>query len=427
MRRETILACIGVGLLASGAHATDWSAKSSLTQSFEANSNYLLEPNPKGPTYLPVTNLFWSLIGRTPTMRFGTDGDLTYRQYFGPGAETLMPGLDQRYRTFVEKSFNLTTVKFEAARSVQAASTLQLAETGTSTVSGDVTTKRVEGGVKHQLSSRDLVTWLASATSLEFSSPTGTPSRTFSTTGSWIRRLNETNDLTPTVQYETSKYGSASTSQTDVTIWRGTLNLNSRLSNRLNFQGGLGVIHLKVTQSGGGAPPPQAVDLPLTSGSGAAFDWLGNLLLTYRLTNTDRLTLAAARTIGPDSLGTLRKLEIVGLNFTHQVNHRESLTFSGDLSHQVDRSGTTDLYSATASYSYQLARDWYTTVSYRFRQRIGGGTGPAHSNAIFASIRRDITILPDSTQQAAPTRLFPMDWPAAWLRPWRSTAFWQTP
>src|SRR5262249_44158543 len=140
------------------ANAVDFSAKSSLIQTFEANSNYSMEPNPKGPTYLPVSTLLFNAAARTPTMRFGVDVDLIYRAYFGPGAETLIDGLDRRFHGSFEKTFKLTTFRLDATRSVQAASRLQLAETGTSNVSGDVTTDEIRGGVRHQLTPRDLVT-----------------------------------------------------------------------------------------------------------------------------------------------------------------------------------------------------------------------------------------------------------------------------
>jgi hypothetical protein len=424
VRKMAILAGVCVGVCTSGAQAVDLSVKSSLAQSLEANSNYQLQSNPPGTTYLPITTLNVDALARTPTMRFAATVDLSYRTYFGPGAENLLPALDRGYRGSVEKNDKLTNYKVEASRSERQASQLQLAETGVSTVGGDIITDTVEGGVRHQLTSRDLLAWSARATSLQFTSSTGTASLDTSTTGMWTHRLNELTDLIPTVQFESIAFDNPA--NTKATIWRGTIGLNSQLTKRLTFEGAAGVAYVTLNQNSGGLPPNALIAAPLTSGSAA--DWLANMVLTYKINNNATFSMAAAQTIAPDSLGVIRKFDIIGLTLSHKINHAASLTFSGNLSHQASIGGATDLYSASVSYDYQLAREWRSSIAYRFRQRVSD-SGDANSHAIFLSIRRDATILPSASGQEptpAPVVTAFRDWPAAWTRPWRNATWWQS-
>ena len=424
VRIRAILACVGGAISASSAHAMDWTITSSLSQTFEANSNYQMQPNPPGPTYLPVSSALLNIIGRTPTMRVAATANLSYRTYFGPGAETLLPGLDHGFLGTWEKRHYLTTFKLEGSHRVQQASTLQLEETGTSTISGDVTTDVIEGGIRHQLSEIDQITWSARTVETQFSSPTGTPSRTVSTTGRWTHQLTALTALTPSGQFEAIDYSSAGGGKTEVTISRATFGMNSELTKRLSFQGGVGITYITVEQNG----PPLAVNpVQLPLGGGAAADWLANALLTYRINPTDQLTIAATRSIGPDTLGTISRNEVIGLVWSRRINHWSTLAFSTNFSHQSTRVGTTDLYSASATYSYQLTPDWYAAVSYRFRNRFS--EPEAHSHAIFFSIRHDLTILPSSAGSHGPRRIpvaLVLDWPAAWTRQWRDTAWWQS-
>ena len=136
MRITTFLTGLCVGMSFSGANAADVSIRGSLIQNIEANSNYQLQTNPSGATFVPVSTLVLDAVARTPTMRFAGSVDLSYRSYFGPGADNLLPGLDRGFRGSFEKYANLTTYRIEGGVRTTQASELQLAETGRSTVSG---------------------------------------------------------------------------------------------------------------------------------------------------------------------------------------------------------------------------------------------------------------------------------------------------
>src|SRR5262245_14133265 len=426
--------CVGMSM--SGAKAVDISLKSTLYQSFEGNSNYLMQTNPTGVTYTPVSTITVDAVARTPTMRFATTVDLSYQSYFGQGAETLLPAFNRGFRGSAEKFDNMTTYKLEGSIRTTQAFHLQLAETGVATVGGETTTSWVEYGVRRQLSYWDLVAWTARATSIQFTAPNTVPSLDVTTTGTWTHRVNQLTELTPMVQFETIGYGnptnssnstnSISSGNTQFMIWRGTLGVHSQLTKRLTFDGAIGVADITLNQSGGGTLPSGTTVL---NSSGSAADWIGNMLVSYRITSRDTVSLAAAQTIGPDSLGVLRKFDNVGLVLSHRFDRHSGLTVTTDYSHQpLIAGGFTDLYSAGATYDFQFLQDWSTAVSYRFRQRIGV-PGDANSHAVFMSVNRDVTIIPSATGQ--PQTPTPADittllsWPAAWIRPWRNASWWQ--
>lgn len=392
MSKSVLLAIVCLGISAWGALAADVTIKSQLSQSFSADSNYQMQPNPPGPTYLPVSNLLFDTVARTPTMRFAATVNLSYRTYFGPGAENLLPGLDRGIMGRFEKTTALTTYKVAAARQYRQASQLQLAETGVNTIGGDVITSWVESIVTHQLSGSDLLTWATRATNTEFTSPTGTPSLDITTTGAWRHRLTPLTELTPSIQFESINYGNSS--NTEVMIWRGLIGAESRLTKRLKFKGSVGVAHIALTQDGGGNGPN-----PAQLASGSAADWLADVLLSYNLNSRNDVSFAAAQSVGPDTLGQIRKVQIVGVILSHRLNQYSGLSFSTQASHQTSVANVTDLYSAGVSYGLRLAPEWFMDLSYRLRHRTGGNTDPATSNAVFVSVTRDVTILAGGTDR----------------------------
>ena len=392
MAKWAALLGLCVGVLASGADAADVTIKSRLNQTFTVDSNYQMQAHPPGETYLPVSNLAFDIVARTPTMRFTTTVDASYRSYFGPGAENLLPGLDRGIVSGIEKRDHLTTYRLSASRRYRQSAELQLAETGVTTISGDVITDTVNGAVTHELSGRDLLTWATSVTSLQFTTPSGTPSRDLTTVGHWRHRLTPLTDVTPTVLYERITYDNPA--QSEVEIWKGSIGVNSRLTKRLTMTGRVGVVRTQLTQSGaaGATNPAQLAGGVAT---GALFD----LLLTYRLSNRDDVTFAAAQTVGPDSLGQIRAIQIVGTSLIHRINHYSYLALSTQLSRQTTVGDVTDLYSAAINYGYRLTPEWSTDLSYRFRQRMGT-IGQATSNALFFSVRRDFTLLAGGLERA---------------------------
>ena len=85
--------------------------------------------------------------------------------------------------------------------------------------------------------------------------------------------------------------------------------------------------------------------------------------------------------------------------------HTESNTFF--------TTGPADFFSAQIAYSYWLARDWRTRLSYTYRQR-HDDTGTATSNTVLLSLNYDFNLLGN------PTALDPVDAERAALRQQRA-------
>src|SRR5208337_4336211 len=86
---RVLLLCVVLAATARTALAADWSVKSSLSETLEANSNLYLIEAPKGVTFNSLSAFFLTLDARTKTSRFSINGDVSYYQYFGPGAADL--------------------------------------------------------------------------------------------------------------------------------------------------------------------------------------------------------------------------------------------------------------------------------------------------------------------------------------------------
>jgi hypothetical protein len=124
------------------------------------------------------------------------------------------------------------------------------------------------------------------------------------------------------------------------------------------------------------------------------------------------LTLFGNQSIGPSVIGSLTKQTTIGSTLTHVVNSRSSLSFAASATRQVTTTSS-DFYSASVTYNYQLAREWNSQISYRHLHRtastgsatgavfdpitgipIISGLGPASSDSLMLVVSRNFTVLP---------------------------------
>jgi hypothetical protein len=95
---------------------------------------------------------------------------------------------------------------------------------------------------------------------------------------------------------------------------------------------------------------------------------------------------------------------------TQIINARSSVSLAADASRQTSSGTTNDFLSGSLSYSYQLAREWNASLTYRYLHRtastgstlldpvtglpISGGQGPASANSIMVVVSKTTTIIP---------------------------------
>jgi hypothetical protein len=172
-------------------------------------------------------------------------------------------------------------------------------------------------------------------------------------------------------------------SNTRIMILRDMAGVDATLSSVLSFRGTAGVGYVKADQNATASISP--VPFTTTTASSASVaDFITDMLLTYRMLKNTTLTLSGSQSIGPSVIGSLTKQTTIGTGLTHIINGRSSLSFAASASRQTSAGSSSDFYSGSVSYSYQLAREWSSQISYRHLHRTAS-TG-ATTSAIFDPI-----------------------------------------
>ena len=161
--------------------------------------------------------------------------------------------------------------------------------------------------------------------------------------------------------------------------------VSSQLTRRLTVTASVGVGFVNAWNNG--------LAVPLLPGNtfqtGAATSWQGSAIVNYLLLNTTNIFVSAAHLIVPTSFGQLQKTTTAGFGIAQDINPWSRLTFFADYAHTESGinllTSDADFFSAQVAYSYQLARDWRSRLSYTYRQR-DDDTGTAQSSTVLLSL-----------------------------------------
>jgi hypothetical protein len=406
--------CFCMGMRSSAAFAVDWSVNSTLSETVELNDNQFLRTMLAGGTLGSYSTITANAEARTPTSRFSFDGDITYQKYWGPGTEGIpltefrQDGIKARYEMTGKDPADLTFA--EVMLREQSTALAILSNLGVVTnAQGFLDTSTIRGGIERNLTSLDFATLSARSTYTNFDPPGGgTPFTDSSVVGTWRHRLNSIAALTASSEFEWLSFNNLS--NTNIMILRDMAGVDATLSPVLSFRGMAGVGYVKAEQNGTTSSPASVFATSASSGSVA--DFITDMLLTYRMLKNTTATLYATQTIGPSVIGSLVKTTTIGAGLTHTINSRSSLSIGASASRQVTQ-GSTDFYSQSVTYSYQLAREWNAQFSYRHLHRtattgstsnvifdpitgipIVTGLGAASSNSVMLVVSRNFTVLP---------------------------------
>jgi hypothetical protein len=165
----------------------------------------------------------------------------------------------------------------------------------------------------------------------------------------------------------------------------------SQLSPRLTLNASAGAIFANAWQNGVMQPTLPAGAVPFQIQSGAAKDWVADIRLIDKLTATTQLTAHAAQTVIPTITGQLLKTDLVGLTLSHDINPLEKLNFSTQFSHDNLAGTEYDNFTASASYIYQLTREWRTQFSYTYNS-LNSSSGVATSSTVLFKLSRDFEV-----------------------------------
>ena len=406
MKRTAIAVSVCLGMAPSAAFAVDWSINSSLSESVELNDNQFLRTSPAASlgSYSTITA---NAEARTPTSKLDFDSDATYSKYWGPGTdglpltEFLNYGFKGRYEA-IERN-NSDKEFIESSWRQQSTSLALLNELGVSApVTGAIDTLNVTGGIVRTLTALDTLNLSARTTQSSYEpSSAGLPFTDTSANGTWRHRLNSIVALTASSEVELLNYSNSFNTQ--VTILRDKAGVDATLSPLLSFRGEAGPIYLQIER---GVATTSGLNLPV---SGALTSWIGDAALTYRMLKNTTLALTASQSIAPSIVGSLFKSDSLGIILSHTINASSMLSFGASFSRQTATTST-DLVSASATYSYTFTREWTVQLSYRYLHRFAStgtvifdpitgtptvsGAGPASSNSVLLVVSRNFTVLP---------------------------------
>jgi hypothetical protein len=403
-----VAAC--VGLLPAPALAFDWSLSTTETQTFELNSNqFMRDPSPGG-TLGSYTTLTANGVALTPTSRLIVDGNVGYTKYWGPGTEGIAQtesdrvGLHAHYDTWGKNKDDLEYLDGSFRQS--SLLTAVLGDLGVLTnVHGDVDQGMIRGGIQRSLSALDTISFSAS-TALTTYSPAsaGIQYTDSSATATWRRRIDPLTTLAVNSQFEYLAYDTIPSE--NLMLWRNTAGFETAISPVLSYGANLGVIFTRGEFGASPFLPTTAAQLPTFTG-GSTVGFIGDAHALYRVTKDTTLNLFASQVVAPVITGQLTKTSTLHAGVTQTLDARSSVTIAGDISQQsfpgatntlrgINNNvfGTTnDFWSGSISYSYQLARFWNASLTYRYlhRSTTSGGefldplTGLPTSNTVPAS------------------------------------------
>ena len=384
MARTILLVFLGLGVLVSGAFAADFSIKGNVSQTFDGGNNYFLSTTPLGSTLRSLTGGTLDFLAQTPTTRYLLDTNFSYYQYFGSGAAQTSPtsGMPASATFSVDHTTPLSKFNVATSWSRVDAATTQFAQSGVATGRGSIDTYNISGGVTHDLSRIDTISWTSNVATVSYTDPTQNPYLDFTTVASWKRNLNPITTLTNSVSFDW--FSMDNTAKSERLFWKLMTGVQSKLSSRLAFNGDVGVIFVNSYQKNPQATAPSGPPgvAPFVPQVGTANSIVADIMLTYDLLKNVTVSLTAAQAVFPTIYGQLQKSDTVGLGINYNINHLSNLAFSTQFSHLFasSQNGPSDFLSASVIYGYQLAREWRTSLSYTYLQS-NNATGLQSNNA----------------------------------------------
>ena len=388
----------GIGAIVSPSVAADWSAKTSLSETFEINDNFFLATNPRGTLYGSTSALFVDLSARTPTSRYTLNGDFAYINYMGRGAA------DTPLTTFTQSGVNLTAeysgrqpgdrLAFVTSWRRQNIATAQINDIGFATAQGEISTILVGSNLTKQLSAVDSLAFGVTASTVEPTGSNAQPYRNLSLGPTWTRQINSITDWVSLTDLSWTVRDDASKSETKFT--RALTGFRLRPVSRLKLSAsvGFGIVSSSGVDATAGLFGSSIAGFGAAQqGNGSVVGYLADGQAVYQLWNTTDLTATVSRSIAPGVLGNLSLRTGYGIGLAHKVNNSSSISMKAELTKTSAVGANSDFWTVAAAYEKRLSREWRTNFSYIYRERISS-LPSVSSNSFTFVLARDVTLLP---------------------------------
>lgn len=413
MKRSVVATFLFLGAFASGAVAAEVSVKGSVNQTLTASDNLFFAQSPPGWAGQTLSAVNLDFLAATPTTRYDLNTNYSYYRYFGAGAQDA----PLKYGTPADAKFSIdhTTplTKYNAFASWQRTdlATAVLQQTGTFAGKGTQDTYNAGGAIKRQLDARNLITWSAQASTVSYTDPTQSPYVDWSSNVAWNHTVSPATTLIASLKFDWLMVNNDADSQR--LYWNPMFGVQSQLTKRLFVFADVGYGFVNAYQHGQstsvtivpifGGP---AVTLPgFQQQAGATSNWLADLNVNYQLSKDTTASLTATHAITPTVLGSLLNIETVGASLSHRINSVSNLQAFVQFSHTKDASGpgvgvgATDSFTASATYGYDLSREWHSNVTYSYTQ-----SGQIEANTFILSLRRDFNVFGKPPEQEQKTQ-----------------------
>jgi hypothetical protein len=397
VKRSVLLAYLSLGVLAPGAFAADYSVTGRIGESVTGSDNYFLSNSPIGSTFKSVTAGNLDFRARTPDTRLLLDTNFSYYDYFGSGAAATSPksGFPAGARFQVDHTSELNRYNFAASWHRAEVATTQLTESGIVTARGFLDSYGVGGGVTHDVNRTDSIGLSAHASTVRFTGSTQTPYTDVATAATWNHTFNPTTALSTTASFDWYDANDPANSQRY--FWQIMTALQTRLSERLSFNGSIGAGFSNTRQNVNVPIGPTSVT-SFHSGTNSSVQ--GYVGLTYRLLKTTSVSFTAGQALVPTTYGALQTISTVGLSLSHQINDLSNLSFATHFAHNDLNGFTSDLFSAQVGYGYRLTPALGAHFSYTYEQR-NDSTGFASASIALVTLNYDFTLLGNPTKHDA--------------------------
>jgi hypothetical protein len=385
-----------------------------MSQTFEANDNQFMRNMLAGGTLGSYTTVTANAVALTPTSRLTIDSDVGYRKYWGPGTDGISQtesdwvGIKSHYETWGKNHDDQEFFDGSFRRS----STLVavLGDLGLLTnVHGDLDQTSLRGGFQRSLSALDTITFSAGSTLTSYDpSSAGTQFTDTIATASWRHRVDPLTTVSLTSEVEWLNY--ETTPVANLYLVRNNAGFETSLSPVLSYGASAGVVYTDSAIGTLTSPVfPTAFQTPAFAG-GSSASLIADAHAIYRILKNTTLNLTAGQTVAPSITGALTKRATLHAGVTQSINARSSIAVAADVSRQTVLGATNDFLSGSISYSYQIAREWNTSLTYRYLHRTataGGNVlldpitglptssiGPASSNSLMVTVAKTTTIIP---------------------------------
>ncbi len=413
MKNATRVLAACLSLAPAPALAWDWALSSTLSESVELNDNQFMRTMLAGGTLGSYTTVTANALARTPTSRFLLDANVGYQKFWGPGTEGISQtesnslGVNAHYENWGKNNDdkNYLDGSFRQSSTLVAV----LGDLGVATrAHGNIDRTTLGGGVRRSLSALDTISLSATSSLTTYDpSSSGTAFTDSSATATWSHRVSPLTTLSATSQFEWLNYDTRPVS--NLMLFRNTAGFETTLSPILSYGASIGVIYASA-QNGGNPLIPLGPSFATPAASGSAVGFIGDAHAIYRIMKNTTLNLLAGQSVAPSVIGSLTKRTYIHAGVTQIINARSSVSLAADASQQTSSGTTYDFLGGSISYSYQLAREWNSSLTYRYLHRTaatGGtllfdpvtgfpisGAGPASSNSIMAVLSKSTTIIP---------------------------------